>query len=381
MDVAGAAKGGRLFCLDALRGLDMAFLAWVNGLAVAVLGCFEGSPAWLREQFSHPPWGGFTAHDQIMPCFIFMCGAAVPLALGRFVAGGRPTRGFFVHVARRFAMLWVLGMFVGGALTSLDVMQIKPYSNTLQAIAAGYVVAALVFLVRARWLRFAIPFALALLYTALLCRFGDMTPAGNFANKVEMWCVGALGFPEGAKAYATGNYTWFLTTLMFGAMTVWGMNCTEIVRSGLPKWRKAGALFAFSALLTAVGWVSQAWVPCVKQIYTISFTCRSMGLCVALLAALYVVTDIWRLRRGWWLFTLFGQFSLTAYLACNAFRGVTSAFVLRFLEPGVKEMVSPEVFRVFVSLGMGVAITLVLVLRRRLKAACAKGRDLVQFAS
>ena len=106
-----------------------------------------------------------------------------------------------------------------------------------------------------------------------------------------------------------------------------------------------------------------------------------MGLCVALLAELYVVTDIWRLRRGWWLFTLFGQFSLTAYLACNAFRGVTSAFVLRFLEPGVKEMVSPEVFRVFVSLGMGVAITLVLVLRRRLKAACAKGRDLVQYAS
>jgi len=50
-----------------------------------------------------------------------------------------------------------------------------------------------------------------------------------------MWCVGALGFPEGAKAYATGNYTWFLTTLMFGAMTVWGMNCTEIVRSGLPQ--------------------------------------------------------------------------------------------------------------------------------------------------
>jgi len=47
---SGAAKGERLFCLDVLRGLDMVFLAWFNSFAVAVLGCFDGSPAWLREQ-------------------------------------------------------------------------------------------------------------------------------------------------------------------------------------------------------------------------------------------------------------------------------------------------------------------------------------------
>jgi len=366
-------KKDRLFCLDALRGLDMIFLSWFRGVAVAVLALFGNEPAWLRAQFSHPSWGGFTAYDQIMPCFIFMCGAAVPLALGRFLSDGRPTRAFFAHVGKRFAMLWILGMFVGGALTSLDVMCIRPYSNTLQAIAAGYVVAAFVFLVRSRWARFAIPFALAFLYAALLAAFGDMTPTGNFANTVEMWFVRSLGFPEGAKAYETGHYTWLLTTLMFGAMTVWGANCTEIVRSGLSQGKKALALFALAAVLTATGWISQIWVPCVKQIYTISFTCRSMGLCVALLGALYVLTDIWKLRRGWWIVTLFGQFALTAYLACNAFWGATNAFVLRFLEPGVKGLVSPAVFKIFVSLAMGAAITCVLVLRRRqVESRCRK---------
>ena len=364
-------KPERLFCLDALRGLDMIFLSWFTALAIAVLRCFPDPPEWLLAQLRHPPWGGFTAYDQIMPCFIFMCGAAVPYALRRYVENGRPTRGFFVHVGKRFALLWVLGMFTGGALTSLDVMQIRPYSNTLQAIAAGYVIAAFVFLARPVWLRFAIPFALAFLYAALLACFGDMTPAGNFANTVEMWCIRALGFPEGAKAYSTGNYTWFLTTLMFGAMSVWGANCAEIVRSGLSQWRKAGALFALATVLTVTGWVSQIWVLCVKQIYTISFTCRSMGVCVALLAALYVLTDIWKLRRGWWLVTLFGQFALMAYLACNAFKCVTNAFVLRILEPGVKELVSPELFRVFVALGTGAAITGLLVVRRRLKQAQA----------
>lgn len=357
----------RLFCLDALRGLDMLLLTVFQPLAVALIAWCGGAPEWLRVQFTHPPWGGFTLHDQIMPCFIFMSGAAVPFALGRFLKDGRATAAFWKHVAVRVVQLWILGMFVQGALTSFDIMKIKPYSNTLQAIASGYFVAALVLLAPSRAVRFAVPFVLAGVYTLLLALFGDMTPQGNFAQIVEQGFVRALGFPEGAAAYVTHNYTWLLTTLMFGAMATWGANCTEIVRARLSPWRRAGILFAFAAGLTLIGWIAQIWIPPVKRVFALSFTARSMGVCIAALATLYVVTDIWKLRRGWWLVTLFGQCALTCYVAANGFRGALNAVSDRLLSPGIREALSPEAFRVVQTLTVGATLTVLLVVRRRLR--------------
>lgn len=359
---------GRLFCLDALRGLDMLFLTWV-GPFLSVLLAWLGLPGdgFWRRQLTHPAWGGFTAWDQIMPCFIFMCGAAVPLALKRFVdEEGRPTRAFFTHIGKRFVMLWALGLFVAGRITSFDVMEIRLYNNTLEAIAVGYVIAALALLIKVRWMRFALPFALAFGYTALLAAFGDMTPEENFARAVDVWCMKALGFPEGAKTFDLGNYTWFLTSLMFGAMACWGSNCTEIVRSSLSPWRKAGLLFCFATLLTAVGWIAQIWIPPVKQVFALSFTARSMGVCIALLAVLYVLTDIWKFRRGWGVATLFGQFALTAYIARNAFTATLKAVVARFIDGGVKVAVSPELYLVVESFCIGLVLVALLVVRRRL---------------
>jgi predicted acyltransferase len=260
-------------------------------------------------------------------------------------------------------------MFIQGNLTSFDVMKIQPYSNTLQAIASGYVFAALVFLIPSRIMRFTVPFVLAAVYTALLAAFGDMSPAGNFAQIVEQAFVRALGFPEGALAYETYSYTWALTTLMFGAMAVWGSCCTEIVRLELSPWRRACILFGFAALLYVAGAVAQIWIPPVKQIFALSFTLRSMGVCVLALAVLYVVTDIWRLRRGWWLVTLFGQTALTCYVAKIGFGGVLNSFCRRLLVPGVRDALEPAAFKVVFILFTSAALTLVLVARRRLARA------------
>ena len=49
------------------------------------------------------------------------------------------------------------------------------------------------------------------------------------------------------------------------------------------------------------------------------------------LSALFVLTDIWKLRRGSGLLLLFGQFALTAYLMESVFREPAFAFVKRFL--------------------------------------------------
>ena len=114
---------GRLFSLDLLRGLDMFYLAVVATILSPLFLALGADPVWGRFFCSHP-WEGFTLYDLIMPLFIFMCGAAIPLALGRRMVGGRPAPGFWGHVWSRFALLWFLGMLAQGNLATLDIHRI-----------------------------------------------------------------------------------------------------------------------------------------------------------------------------------------------------------------------------------------------------------------
>ena len=302
----------RLYSLDVLRGLDMILLVVIGPLIKAANQVYHFSPAFMG-QFKHG-WEGFTLWDIIMPLFVFMCGAAVPFALERRLVDGRAGAAFWKHVLLRVAMLWLLGMVIQGNLLTLDPSKFTPYSNTLQAIAAGYFITACVMLIRSRAVRIAAPVVFALLYTLLLAFGGDYTEHGNFAFKTDLAILGML-LPDNSKwLVSPSHYTWFSTSLMFAAMTLAGFHATEILRSGGEKWRKAVRLFVYGAALEAIGWAVSPWIPVIKPIFTLSFTAQAMGWSVISLAVLYVLTDILMLRAGLGVVVLFGQYALTAYL-------------------------------------------------------------------
>ena len=305
-------KSPRLFSLDLLRGLDMLLIVAVGRVLRAADGVW-GLPPGLMAQIRHN-WGGFTFWDIIMPLFIFMCGAAMPFALGKRMRDGRPTVAFWRHVAVRVALLWVLGMVSQGNLLTLDPMRISPYNNTLQTIASGYLIAACAMCVPNRWFRRLLPVVLALVYTALLAFLGDYTVNGNFAMRVELKALSLL-VPDGSEAYRLYGYTWFLTTLMFGAMTLTGLNATELLRSRLSPWRKCAWLAFGGGALLAIGYGLSPVIPMVKPIFTLSFTAAAMGWSCLALAALYALTDILGFRRGCGLFILYGQYALWAYMS------------------------------------------------------------------
>lgn len=357
----------RLFCLDALRGLDMILLIVIGRLFRVCNGVFH-FPEPFARQFDHA-WGGFTLWDIIMPLFIFMCGAAIPFALPkRLDAEGRPTAAFWKHVFGRVALLWVLGMLCQGFLAKLDLMWINPYSNTLQAIAAGYLIAALVLIVPGRIgrvARWATPIVLAGGYALLMHFCGDYTKEGNFPQIVEH-AIRVRLLPAGSDAISNWGYTWFLTTMMFGAMTLCGMNATDILRGAGSKGAKVAKLFGLGAVLLAVGWAVTPWVPMIKHVYTFSFTAQAMGWCVLALAVLYVVNDIWMCRRGWGLVLLYGQYALWAYMIGECFGNVVDAFSERIT------MGFPHVFGAAMALPLTelvsvCAITACLMLRHVLK--------------
>ena len=364
----------RLFSLDLLRGLDM-FLLTVVGPVFWACNRIWPCPESVTRQFNHF-WGGFTLWDIIMPLFIFMCGAAIPYALAKRMEDGKPGEGFWKHVLGRVILLWFCGMLVQGNLATLDLAKISPYNNTLETIAAGYLIAALVMLIPSRLARIAAPLVLAGAYGVLMHFMGDYSKTGNLAAIAESKILTAIlptdnmfiksiANPEVGVPYH--GYTWFLTTLMFGAMTLCGAQCAEILRCAWEKKAKAAALFLLGGVLLAIGWgLVFCGVPMIKHIFTVSFTAQAMGWSVLALALLYVLTDILMLRRGWWLITLFGQCALTAYMASHFFNSALKAAAKACVQ-GVPHLAGDTYQPLVEALAGAVLLTLVLVIRRRLR--------------
>ena len=308
-------KTERLYSLDVLRGLDMFLLTVVGPLVMAAnksWGCFP--PEFVR-QFEHG-WLGFRFWDIIQPLFIFMSGAAIPFALDRRLAAG--PRAFWRHVLCRVALLWFLGGLLQGSWASLDMKTFTPFSNTLQAIAVGYLTVAATMTFRSRRLMMIVPVCCASLYSLLLVigGYGEFT---NVAYRIERSILSTM-LPEG-NYYLDhpSHYTNFLTMLMYAAMAFAGYHATRIILSSREKKAKAEMLFAYGAVLLAVGVVSELWVPCIKPIYTLSFTAQAMGWSVTTLAVFYVVNDVLMWRRGFSFLVFFGQLALTAYFVPRFF--------------------------------------------------------------
>ena len=302
------------------------FLLTVIGPFVVELDKTVGLPSDVLGQFRHG-WECFTLWDIIMPMFIFMCGAAVPLALEKRLENGRSGWPYWRHVFSRVCLLWFLGMVAQGRLMSLDPLVISPFDNTLQSIAVGYFVAAVVLLIPSRRIQIAIPVVLAVVYAVLLQVFGDYTLQGNFAQKVENVVVSFLT-PSGSRVLeiADKGYTWWLTSLMFAAMTLCGAEATRILRGTERESVRFVRLLALGAVLLTVGLLLSPWIPMIKPIYTLTFTSQAMGWCCISLSLLYGLTDILEFRRGFGLFVLFGQTALLAYMLVEVFPCVLSAF-------------------------------------------------------
>lgn len=344
----------RLISLDVLRGLDMFFLVALGPLLNAYHSAW-GLPIWLREQLQHVAWEGLTAWDLIMPCFILICGAAIPFALLKLLVNGCASWHYWRHVLKRVMLLWVFGMMVQGNLLSLNPAIISPYNNTLQAIAAGYLIAAGLYLITNRIIRYSVTILLAIGYSVILAQWGDYTPDGNAAILVER-----LVLPINHDGYG-----WVLTTLMFGVMTVCGLFCGELLKSEKSALRKLITLISLGCSLLFVGHLLGFWIPPIKRIYTISFTAQAMGWSILILFCLYLVIDVCHVTRGWGLFRLYGRYALMAYLCGTLFWFPLNALA-RTLTYGTEFWLGSALFPFIQTCASVMLLTGVLYLRTKL---------------
>lgn len=310
----------RLQSLDILRGFDLFMLVFFQPVFVAFARHWADLPAFsfLLNQLDHVEWVGFTAWDLVMPLFLFMVGAAMPFSFEKY-RNNPDKSAIYKKIFRRFVILFILGAVIQGNLLSLDLLAVRVYTNTLQAIAVGYVISAVFLLHLSRKWQLIATSLLLVGYWALLTFLGDFTPEGNFAEAVDRTVLGRLRdgvwYAEESSWHFSENYryTWVLTSLVFGVTTMLGGFAGQIMKNGKNKLKNAKILLIIGLALLASGWLLSFQTPIIKKIWSASMTLWSGGLCFLLMALFYYIIDY----KGWskglnWL-KIYGMNSIVAY--------------------------------------------------------------------
>jgi predicted acyltransferase len=325
---AAAALPGRLISIDALRGFDMFWI--VGGDAIfRSLHNISANPVTegINVQLEHCHWQGFHFYDLIMPLFLFIVGVVMPFSLDRRMAAGSSKLAIYKHILLRVIILWLLAM-IQDELLAFDLNKVRLYSNTLQAIAAGYFIASVVMLHFRPKVQHMIFGGLLLAYWALMMLIpvpgfgsGQLTPDGNLAIYIDKTLMGR--FQDGT------SYTWILSSMTFAATVLLGTFAGRFLRQNCGSYSKVIWLIAAGAMCLLTGLVWSIYFPIIKYIWSSSFVLFTGGISLILLSLFYLVIDVWGCKKWAFVFIVVGSNAIVAYMLPTfvTFRTIAGFFV------------------------------------------------------
>jgi predicted acyltransferase len=303
----------RILSVDALRGFDM---LWITGGATIFVSLNDAVHSAFTEtmaaQMEHVPWQGFHFLDIIMPLFLFVTGVSMPISFKKRSQKPQGTT-LLAHILKRVVILWILGMIAQGNLLTYDGSKIAFFSNTLQAIAIGYLVSSLLILNLNVFAQLLCTLALLVIYFLALYyipvpRVGNaiLEPQQNLPLYIDKLLLGS--HQDGT------NYSWILTSLGFAATVMTGVFASYILQSGISGLGKLKTLFVTGLALVAAGLLLNPVQLIIKHVWTTAFTLFSSGLCFLLLALFYLIIDYWKYQRWAMFFIVVGSNSILAYM-------------------------------------------------------------------
>ncbi len=304
----------RLVSLDALRGFAMFWLIGGRELCLALVAWIYPPLADAFEtQVTHPRWEGFVAWDMVMPTFLFLVGTSMPFALAKRREQGASLGATYWRTARRVVLLWILGMIAQGSLLEYRLNGLELYSNTLQAIAVGYLVASVALLHLPLLGQMILFVALVVGYWALLMFVpfaghpaGTLEQTVNFARYVDESVLGHFRRDH--------SFTWIITSLGFSATVLLGTMAGHLLRGRLAAERKLLFLTLIGVGCLAGGWLWSYSVPFNRHLWTSSMVLWAGGWSFLMLALFYGVIDV-RGIKGWtFFFVVIGANALLAYV-------------------------------------------------------------------
>ena len=284
--------------------------------------CPEGL-AWLAPQLQHVRWEGFAVWDIIMPLFLFMSGITIPFSMAKYREGLKPDGKFYLKLLRRLFLLFFLGWIVQGNLLQWDWKTFHPFANTLQAIAVGYVITALLFVhLKPKWQIVAAVVLFAAYWIAFACTGMNTNPQDNVAMAVDKAVLGC--HRDGVEWAADGaswrfmkryQYTWVLSSLNFAVTVLMGCFAGQLLRNSKSKpGFRALILAGIGIGLVVIGLLLNPVFPIIKKIWSSTMTLYSGGICFLLVALTYYIVDVLKWRKGLAWLKIYGMNAITAYV-------------------------------------------------------------------
>jgi predicted acyltransferase len=319
----GAPGGNRLVSLDAYRGFTMLAMASA-GMGLAHLRT-DGRWGWLADQFEHREWLGCTFWDLIQPSFMFIVGVAMSFSFGKRMGEGQSWWGQMGHALVRAALLCMIGFVLDGRIQFIRV---------LQQIALGYLIV-FPFVPLGPWVQAIVAAFLLGGHTAAFMIHGnslgidpwmrptpDAAAYQNFGMVIDAWLQRHLFIPPSGGHYVTFNAISSAATIMFGVLA------GELLRSALSDPKKILILVLVGLGALTAGWAlsgGDAWlpislptaVPMIKRLWTSSFAIFAAGWTCLMLAAFYLVIDVWRFRTWSFPLVVVGMNSIAMYVASS----------------------------------------------------------------
>ncbi len=288
-----------------------------------------GSWSHIYPPLEHADWNGWTPTDLIFPAFLFMVGVSMTLSFASRVSRGVARRALAVHVVRRSALIFAIGLFLNG-FPSFDFASIR-IMGVLQRIAVCYLAAGLLYLLLSRGKGSSDANARARSNFAAIAGITLILLVGYWALlkfvPVPGYGAGHLGKEDNLGAYIDrtlmGGHLWsesmtwdpegLLSTIPAIATLLIGILAGEWLRSDREGSRKAAGLVGAGLVLMAVGRLLHSYFPINKNLWTSTFVLFTGGFSMLALAACYWAVDLrgWRRWAAPWL--VFGMNAILAY--------------------------------------------------------------------
>ena len=304
--------------LDALRGFDMFWIIGGSGLVLSlahVLG-FDAYVPWLRDQFTHPMWNGFTFYDLIFPLFVFLVGVAMPFSFSKHLARGEGRGHLYWRICRRTVLLVLLGIICNNGVLKTSFAD-QRFPSVLGRIGLCYFFAALIMLHSSARGRLAWILVLLLGYWAAMTwipvpKFGagNLTPGATLADYIDRTVMPGklyLGVRDPEGLFSTIPA---IATALIGVLA--GQWLRESRRNGHVK---AAALLVAAGLCLALGYFWDRSFPINKNLWSSSFVLWTAGWSLLLLGLFYLVIDVWGWKSWAFVFVVIGANAITIYVA------------------------------------------------------------------
>lgn len=314
------ARPPRVVSLDVFRGVTIAAMILVND---------PGSWSHIYPPLEHADWNGWTPTDLIFPFFLFIVGVSLTLSFAARIGRGLTRRALVVHVLRRSALIFAIGLFLNG-FPDFDLSSIR-IMGVLQRIALCYLVAGLLYLATFRRepgagqparVRANLPVTAGVAVALLIGYWALMTfvPVPGLG-------AGHLGKQDSLAAYVDrtlmGGHLWsesvtwdpegLLSTMPAIASLLIGILAGEWLRSDHRAGQKVLGLAATGFVLLIAGQLWNPFFPINKNLWTSSFVLFTGGCALLALAACYWWVDVRRWRFGVTPCLVFGMNAILGY--------------------------------------------------------------------